>query len=814
MLSEPVYEVVEYDGHSPFKAFITGIRTINPHVHEDLEIGYVVSGIGRLRLGRSEITLKSEDVYVVNANTVHSIESQSATPLVFLFLQVRPALLEMLGIPVRTIEFRCTPALAESRAGAHALLKLRSYCASLVKLVTSGDGVGEHLVAAHVLSVLSLLLRRFPRTRRKDPQQAERTRYYDRIIRIIRYLNDNHAEEISLKKVAEEMSMSVYHLCHIFKKTAGVSVGRYLTNVRLEKVKEQLLSQDESVTNIAMNCGFNNLGYFYKAFHATMGCTPLQYKTQNAQGSLPRKQQGTGTLDAFHSAAIGNYLQVDREVFDTPSPAAETADADRERGERHRQRIVGITADMQGPVENLRFPTLSVVTLRGPLEDGPDDWAARLADLRRTVGFTHVRFDLPAGEGALRGAALRALVDAIQALPALPYIRLCAPASRARASKASTGSPGIGTGSERPPWAELAASRARRDVARGWTWEIAASPLGTPEVALKSDDYLAFYARTAHALQKAFPGARIGGTVPVIFQDREQPRLRSFLYYCVVEKVPLDFVTLQVTARTRCESGDTLSSLGLGEGGALMETLKAVRAIVEKTVHHDVDLHVDLLPLCAGLSLPAHEVASLTSLTIETSLAATGLAATLSLLSCVGTHPAGDAFVRPTEQLSDLVDAHGGYLPAYHAWWFLGRSGGASLRRGPEYIVARKDRDRVQVLLWNSPTHRLSAPGGAARADGPQSGETYFNVEINGLTGLYKGMEYTFDRRHGSIADKWLEMGSPSTCNTDEIEALCEGSRVRRTIYPVQYKGRFSRLLTLRPHGVKLIELYPSEAGP
>ena len=37
MIAEPVYEVVEYDGHSPFKAFITGIRTINPHVHDDLE---------------------------------------------------------------------------------------------------------------------------------------------------------------------------------------------------------------------------------------------------------------------------------------------------------------------------------------------------------------------------------------------------------------------------------------------------------------------------------------------------------------------------------------------------------------------------------------------------------------------------------------------------------------------------------------------------------------------------------------------------------------------------------------------------------
>jgi AraC-like DNA-binding protein/beta-xylosidase/mannose-6-phosphate isomerase-like protein (cupin superfamily) len=837
MIAEPVYEVVEYDGHSPFKAFITGIRTINPHVHEDLEIGYVVSGIGQLLLARTEVTLKTEDLFVVNCNTVHSMESQAATPLVLLMIQVRPALLEMLNIPVRTIEFRCTPALAESRAGADALQKLRAYCMGVVRHVTRGSPEDGPMIAAHLLSILSLLLRRFPRSKRKEDRQAERSKYYDRIIRIIRYLNDNFADEISLKMVAEEMSMSVYHLCHIFKKTAGVSLGRYLTNVRLEKVKEQLLSQDDSVTNIAMNCGFNNLGYFYKIFHATMGCTPLQFKTQNAQGHIPKKQVSAGTLDAFHSAAIGNYLQVDRELIDTHLPrGGEPAEQDGERAERQRPKIVDIAVDVHGPAEQIHLPALSIITLRGMVDGDAEEWKERLADLKRNVGFEYVRFDLPepradrGASGSPPAARLRPVLHAIRDLSAKPFIRLPLagragsgptkkrPAAQARgatARGAATRAPGAAAARSRFP--ALAAARFGKEETKGWCWEVASAPLGASDPIAKSDEYLRYYGETARWLKKTYPHSKVGGTVEVLLQDREQPRLRSFLYYCMVEKVPLDFLTLQVAPGARNLPGESLSLLGLGESGALMDTLKTARDIVEKTLHARLDLHVDLLPICSGLTLAAREMAAVTTLVIETGLATTGLADTVSLLSCVATAPSAALPMNPAIYPADLVDPHGAYLPAFHAWWFLARAGDASLRRGPEFLVTRKNRDRVQVLIWNSPGNRpFPAPprGAGARSDGQQIGESYFHVEINGLTGLYKGMEYSFDRRHGSLADKWLEIGSPAACNPDELETLREGARVKRAIYPVQYKGRFSKLFTVRPYGVKLVELYPAEANP
>ena len=51
----------------------------------------------------------------------------------------------------------------------------------------------------------------------------------------------------------------------------------YLNFYRIEIACEQLLSTDLSVTDIAINCGFNDVSYFIKTFKKYKGITPKQY---------------------------------------------------------------------------------------------------------------------------------------------------------------------------------------------------------------------------------------------------------------------------------------------------------------------------------------------------------------------------------------------------------------------------------------------------------------------------------------------------------------------------------------------------------
>jgi AraC family cel operon transcriptional repressor len=47
---------------------------------------------------------------------------------------------------------------------------------------------------------------------------------------------------------------------------------------RIRWAAEQLAATDRSILDIALDCGLENLGHFYKRFHAARGTSPHQYR--------------------------------------------------------------------------------------------------------------------------------------------------------------------------------------------------------------------------------------------------------------------------------------------------------------------------------------------------------------------------------------------------------------------------------------------------------------------------------------------------------------------------------------------------------
>ena len=92
----------------------------------------------------------------------------------------------------------------------------------------------------------------------------------------IRYMNNNYMEQICIKEIAYNLSMSESGLCQYFKKMTGITPNQYYTKIKLEKAKEMLKST--SVTDTAFNLGYLNISYFIMIFKKMYGLTPKQYK--------------------------------------------------------------------------------------------------------------------------------------------------------------------------------------------------------------------------------------------------------------------------------------------------------------------------------------------------------------------------------------------------------------------------------------------------------------------------------------------------------------------------------------------------------
>ncbi len=94
----------------------------------------------------------------------------------------------------------------------------------------------------------------------------------------IRYMEENYAEKITTKALAEKYGYSSEHFCRKFKEEIWLSPMEYLKTYRLEASTKLLKNRRYTITEVAMHCGFNDANYFTRCFKAHFGISPVKYK--------------------------------------------------------------------------------------------------------------------------------------------------------------------------------------------------------------------------------------------------------------------------------------------------------------------------------------------------------------------------------------------------------------------------------------------------------------------------------------------------------------------------------------------------------
>lgn len=98
---------------------------------------------------------------------------------------------------------------------------------------------------------------------------------------IISYMEKHYQEPLTLQKLADLIPCNSQYLCRFFREIAGVSPMQYLISYRLERASYLLLHTTQSVTEIALDCGFENISYFIRKFREAKGTTPGDYRKQS-----------------------------------------------------------------------------------------------------------------------------------------------------------------------------------------------------------------------------------------------------------------------------------------------------------------------------------------------------------------------------------------------------------------------------------------------------------------------------------------------------------------------------------------------------
>jgi AraC family transcriptional regulator len=96
--------------------------------------------------------------------------------------------------------------------------------------------------------------------------------------RVVEFIQEHLAEEISLTALAKLVDLSLYHFARAFKQSFGAPPHRYHMACRMERARSLLQRPAHSVTQIGIQIGFRETSSFTRAFRKFTGLTPTEYR--------------------------------------------------------------------------------------------------------------------------------------------------------------------------------------------------------------------------------------------------------------------------------------------------------------------------------------------------------------------------------------------------------------------------------------------------------------------------------------------------------------------------------------------------------
>lgn len=97
----------------------------------------------------------------------------------------------------------------------------------------------------------------------------------ERVRKIIMYINDHLAENLSLDMISKRFFMAKQYMCKVFKKNTGYTIYQYISYKRI-LLAQELHRSGQSLTQASMNAGFNDYANFYKTYIKYTGKSPKQ----------------------------------------------------------------------------------------------------------------------------------------------------------------------------------------------------------------------------------------------------------------------------------------------------------------------------------------------------------------------------------------------------------------------------------------------------------------------------------------------------------------------------------------------------------
>ncbi|MBO5221352.1 MAG: helix-turn-helix transcriptional regulator [Clostridia bacterium] len=240
------------------------------HLHNHLEIVYLLDGATKTVCENREDTMESGDIFIAFPNQVHcypKIGNGYAKHFLFIFSPT-------VCTEFKDLFHRMIPTASVIRKR-HLDPELPALAQKIHEENEKNTPYKEVITRGYLIAFLGKLFRSMEF---REEKQSDGTLLKS----ILNYCNKHYTEPLSLDRLSAELNVGQYHSSHIFGKKLKISFPDYVNGLRInDAIRKLTADPDCPITDIAYDCGFSSTRTFNRAFVKYTGISPREYREQN-----------------------------------------------------------------------------------------------------------------------------------------------------------------------------------------------------------------------------------------------------------------------------------------------------------------------------------------------------------------------------------------------------------------------------------------------------------------------------------------------------------------------------------------------------
>ena len=250
------------------------------HWHPEIEITYVQKGTMCYKVNHMVYHLKEGDIVFNNSGALHSGTMENQEDCAYIPVTFDSRLIY--GFFQSTVNSKYVdPVIQDSMLPAICIDQsepwhkpFREYLLRIIDLDEKKPDFYELDITICLQSMWRLLLEHIT----YEPQASrENSLEYDRIKKILSYIEENYQNKITLNDIAGHIHLCESECTRLFKRHMNTSLFAFLQEYRIERSLE-FLQADLPVSAVADKAGFSDPNYYSKVFAKIKGCSPREYR--------------------------------------------------------------------------------------------------------------------------------------------------------------------------------------------------------------------------------------------------------------------------------------------------------------------------------------------------------------------------------------------------------------------------------------------------------------------------------------------------------------------------------------------------------